>query len=108
MAKNRRTGRVLSNKMQKTVIVVVDRLERDPIYKKAIRRVTKLYAHDPKGEATPGDVVELQEVRPLSKNKRWLVKSIVSKSTKARVDEVLGTVDEQVASGGSTSAGQGA
>ena len=108
MAENRRTGRVLSNKMQKTIIVVVDRLERDPIYKKSIRRVTKLYAHDPKGMAKPGDVVEIQEVRPLSKSKRWLVKGIVSKSAKAQVDAALGTVDEQVASSHSAPAEQGA
>ncbi|MSP78347.1 MAG: 30S ribosomal protein S17 [Dehalococcoidia bacterium] len=103
MADTLRTGRVLSNKMQKTIIVVVDRLEHDPIYKKAIRRVSKLYAHDPKGEAKPGDVVQLQQVRPLSKNKRWLVKGIVSKSAAAQVDATLGTVESEA-----KSAGQGA
>ena len=93
MAVKLRTARVLSNKMQKTVIVVVDRLEHDPVYKKSVRRITKLYAHDPNGIAKPGDVVEIQEVRPLSKSKRWLVKGIVKKSAKAKVEEALGPAE---------------
>ncbi len=67
------TGTVSSAKMQKTVVVMVDRLELDRKYKKYIRRRTKLYAHDERDECQPGDRVVLAETRPLSKLKRWRV-----------------------------------
>jgi small subunit ribosomal protein S17 len=81
------TGRVISAKMQKTVVVAVDRFEMHPVYRKAVRRITKLYAHDPKSECKPGDVVLLQQVRPLSKSKRWLVKQVVAKASVAQIGE---------------------
>lgn len=87
------TGRVISNKMQKTVVVALDRVEHHRMYGKAIRRVTKLYAHDPRQECQPGDIVRMVEVRPLSKSKRWLVKAVVTKATAARVSEDLGAGD---------------
>jgi len=67
------TGTVKSAKMQKTVVVLIDRLELDRKYKKYIRRRTKLYAHDEKDECQPGDRVVLAETRPVSKLKRWRV-----------------------------------
>jgi len=67
------TGTVKSAKMQKTVVVLIDRLELDRKYKKYIRRRTKLYAHDEKDECQPGDRVMLAETRPVSKLKRWRV-----------------------------------
>lgn len=67
------TGRVLSAKMQKTVVVVVERLELHPKYKKYIRKRTKLYAHDERAECREGDRVMLAETRPLSRLKRWRV-----------------------------------
>jgi len=67
------TGTVKSAKMQKTVVVLIDRLELNRKYKKYIRRRTKLYAHDEKDECQPGDRVVLAETRPLSKLKRWRV-----------------------------------
>jgi small subunit ribosomal protein S17 len=73
--RTRRTivGTVKSTAMQKTVVVLVNRLELHPKYKKYIRRRTKLYAHDEKDECQPGDRVLLMETRPLSKLKRWRV-----------------------------------
>ena len=64
-------GRVVSNKTDKTITVVVDRMVKHPLYGKYIRRSTKLYAHDANNECNQGDVVSIQECRPLSKNKRW-------------------------------------
>jgi small subunit ribosomal protein S17 len=71
------TGRVISAKMQKTVVVAVEWVQHHPLYKKAIRRVTKLYAHDPHQQCREGDTVRVVEVRPLSKTKRWLVREVL-------------------------------
>jgi len=70
-------GRVISDKMQKTVVVLVEWTWHHPLYKKAVRRRTKFYAHDPKEECREGDVVRIVEVRPISKTKRWLVKEVL-------------------------------
>jgi len=67
------TGRVESVKMQKTVVVTVERLELHPKYKKYVRKRTKLYAHDEKAECQEGDRVLLVETRPISRLKRWRV-----------------------------------
>ncbi|MBM3946392.1 MAG: 30S ribosomal protein S17 [SAR202 cluster bacterium] len=88
------TGRVLSNKMEKTVVVGLDWVEHHKVYQKAIRHVTKLYAHDERGECQVGDVVRLVESRPLSKSKRWLVKGIVTKATSATVGADVGVEEE--------------
>ena len=66
-----RTGVVLSNKMDKTIVVQVERLTRHPVYRKVIRRVAKLKAHDEKRQAKAGDRVRVAQTRPLSKEKRW-------------------------------------
>jgi small subunit ribosomal protein S17 len=71
------TGKVLSNKMNKTVVVQIERKVLHPKYMKYIKRRTKLYAHDEKGEAKVGDQVLLTESRPISKLKRWRVLKIV-------------------------------
>ena len=75
MSENRRmvVGRVPSAKMQKTVVVTVQRLELHPKYKKYIRKRTKLYAHDERAECQEGDLVQLIETRPMSRLKRWRV-----------------------------------
>ncbi|MBO8131450.1 MAG: 30S ribosomal protein S17 [Candidatus Marinimicrobia bacterium] len=70
-------GRVVSNKMDKTIIVAVDRLVKHPLYKKYIRRTSKFYAHDPENKCKEGDVVKIIESRPLSKLKRWRLLEIV-------------------------------
>jgi small subunit ribosomal protein S17 len=71
------TGTVLSNKMNKTVVVQIERKVLHPKYKKYIKRRTKLYAHDEKSEAKTGDRVILIESKPISKLKRWRVFKIV-------------------------------
>jgi len=72
-------GIVVSNKMQKTVVVKIKRLVRHPLYEKAIKKVTRLLADDPENKAKIGDEVELVETRPLSKLKRWRIFKIVEK-----------------------------
>jgi small subunit ribosomal protein S17 len=67
------TGTVKSAKMQKTVVVEIERLEQHPKYKKYIKRRSKLYAHDERAECQAGDRVVLVQTRPLSKLKRWRV-----------------------------------
>ncbi len=74
-----RTGRVVSNKMDKTVVVAVDRLVRHPLYKKTIRRTNKFVAHD-ELHCQEGDVVRILETRPISKTKRWRVVEVVSRA----------------------------
>lgn len=73
-------GVVVSNKMQKTVVVKVDRKFRHPQYDKVIVRSKKYYAHDESGSLKAGDVVSIMETRPLSKLKRWRVTSVVEKA----------------------------
>ena len=75
-----RTGRVTSSKMDKTVVVTVDRLVQHPLYGKTIKRRSKLYAHDPENACREGDVVRIMETRPLSKTKRWRVVEVVQKA----------------------------
>lgn len=72
-------GNVVSNKMQKTVVVVVSRSVVHPIYKKVMRRVTRLKAHDEQGQCKVGDRVKLIQTRPLSKDKNWRVAQIMQK-----------------------------
>lgn len=73
-------GRVVSNKMNKTVTILVERQVKHPLYGKYIRRSTKLHAHDETNACNEGDVVRVTECRPLSKTKNWRVVEIVSKS----------------------------
>ncbi len=73
-----RVGRVVSNKMDKTVVVTVETLRHHPLYKKTIRRVVKFKAHDEKNECRLGDTVKIIETRPLSKEKRWRVAEIIT------------------------------
>jgi small subunit ribosomal protein S17 len=79
MAGKRRTkvGRVVSDKMDKTVVVSVERLQRHPIYKRVVRRSTKFKAHDSDNAAQVGDTVRIEESRPLSRDKRWRVVEIL-------------------------------
>jgi len=74
-----RLGRVVSDRMDKTVVVEVSGPKRHPLYKKIIRRVVKYKAHDEKNECQVGDKVRIVETRPLSKEKRWRVAEIVTK-----------------------------
>jgi len=74
-----RIGRVVSNKMDKTVSVAVETLRRHPLYKKTIKRMVKFKAHDENNECGLGDVVRIVETRPLSRHKRWRVAEIITK-----------------------------
>ena len=76
-ARKVRTGVVVSDKMDKTVVVRVDIVKSHPKYKKMMRRSIRLHAHDEAGSAKLGDIVRLVETRPLSKTKRWRVAEIV-------------------------------
>lgn len=75
-----RLGKVVSNKMQKSIVVAIERRIAHPIYKKYFTRTTKLMAHDEKGEAGIGDLVKIMETRPISKHKRWRLVEIVEKA----------------------------
>lgn len=74
------TGVVVSDKMNKTVKVAIERQVRDPLYGKTTRRTSTFLAHDEKNEAKIGDKVAITETRPLSARKRWVVTSIVEKA----------------------------
>ena len=74
-------GLVVSNKMAKTIVIEVVRLVKHPLYKKYLHRTKKLYAHDEKGQAGIGDLVRVQETKPLSRLKRWTLKEIVRKAS---------------------------
>ena len=75
-----KVGVVVSDRMDKTAIVAVERMVRHPSYKRIIRRTSRFFAHDEKNEAHVGDQVEIVETRPMSKNKRWRVARIIAKA----------------------------
>jgi small subunit ribosomal protein S17 len=87
MEKKRKTriGKVISDKMDKTVVVGVDTPRRHPLYKKNIRRVVKYKAHDEKNQCRTEDTVRIEETRPLSRDKRWRVAEIVTKGEVAEI-----------------------
>ena len=80
-AKRTLTGRVVSDKMDKTVSVAIERLIKHPVYGKYIRRTTKLMAHDETNAAKAGDRVAISECRPIAKNKTWRVVDIVESAS---------------------------
>jgi small subunit ribosomal protein S17 len=75
-----RTGTIVSNKMDKTVSVAVDSFYRHPLYKKILKKITKLKTDDPKNECRVGDIVKIVETRPLSKTKRWRLLEVIKKA----------------------------
>jgi small subunit ribosomal protein S17 len=75
-----RTGKVVSNKMTKSIVVAIERRVPHPLYKKYFKRTTRLMAHDERGEAGVGDTVRIMETRPLSRSKRWRLVEIVEKA----------------------------
>ena len=74
-----RTGKVVSDKMDKTIVVAIENHVKHPLYGKIVKRTYKLKAHDEKNECTIGDTVKVMETRPLSKDKRWRLVEIVEK-----------------------------
>ncbi|RMD45936.1 MAG: 30S ribosomal protein S17 [Aquificota bacterium] len=75
-------GRVVSDKMDKTVVVLVERQFSHPLYGKRIKKSKKYHAHDPENKIKVGDVVRIRETRPLSKLKRWIVVDVISSQEK--------------------------
>ncbi|WP_438865242.1 30S ribosomal protein S17 [Neptunicella sp.] len=73
-------GRVVSNKMEKSIVVAIERRVKHPVYGKYITRTTKLHAHDETNQCNEGDVVTLRECRPLSKTKTWVLVDIITKA----------------------------
>ena len=75
-----RTGKVVSNKMDKTIVVAVEDHVKHPLYNKIVKRTYKLQAHDKNNECQIGDIVKVMETRPLSKNKRWRFVELISRA----------------------------
>jgi len=75
-----RVGRVVSDKMDKTIVVAVETFVTHPLYRKQIRKTTKFKAHDENNECRIGDVVKIMETRPLSKDKNWRLISVIEKA----------------------------
>jgi small subunit ribosomal protein S17 len=80
MAKGEIVGKVVSNKMAKSVVVTVERQVRDDMYGKQMRRTSRFMAHDERNEANVGDRVALVESRPLSRRKRWVVTRVIERA----------------------------
>lgn len=89
MARNELLGVVVSNKMDKTVVVAVERRFQHPLYKKVVKKVKKYKAHDEENQCQIGDIVLIRETRPLSKEKRWRVVKIIGR----KVGEEYDTTD---------------
>jgi small subunit ribosomal protein S17 len=88
-----RTGIVVSDKMDKTVVVRVDRMSKHPLYGKPVLRVKKYMAHDETNECRPGDRIQIEETRPLSRHKRWKVSAIIERAPILGVE----TIEEEIA-----------
>lgn len=78
--RTQKVGRVVSNKMDKTVVVAVDYVRRHRLYHKRITRTSKFMAHDEQNSCKEGDVVRIEETRPMSKNKTWIVREILERA----------------------------
>ena len=74
------TGRVVSDKMDKSIVVAIERFVKHPIYGKFVKRTTKVHAHDENNECGQGDLVEIKECRPLSKTKSWTLVKVLEKA----------------------------
>ncbi len=88
-----RVGKVVSDKMDKTRVVVVERIVKHPLYKKYIKVRKKYYVHDERNESREGDIVRIMETRPLSKTKRWRLVEILRKAE--RPEELLNKEEEK-------------
>jgi small subunit ribosomal protein S17 len=80
--RTQKIGRVVSDKMDKTVVVAVDSVRRHPLYHKRITRTSKFLAHDEENRCHPGDLVRIEETRPLSKRKRWIVRDVIQQGVR--------------------------
>lgn len=95
--RQQRTGRVVSDKMQKTIVVAVETLKRHPLYKRTYKSTTKFKAHDEHNDARMGDMVRIEETRPLSKDKRWRLVEIMRRAAQApSVAQVVAELEPEV------------
>lgn len=78
--RTQKVGRVVSDKMEKTVVVAVDYVRRHPLYHKRITRTSKFFAHDENENCKIGDLVRIEETRPMSKRKRWIVREVLERA----------------------------
>jgi small subunit ribosomal protein S17 len=78
--RTQKVGRVVSNKMDKTIVVAVDYVRKHPLYHKRITRTSKFMAHDANNECNPGDIVRIEETRPISRHKRWIVREVLERN----------------------------
>lgn len=78
--RTQKVGVVVSDKMEKTVVVSVDFVRRHPLYNKRIRRTSKFFAHDESGQCKIGDTVRIEECAPISKRKRWIVREVLERA----------------------------
>ena len=85
-----KVGRVVSDKMDKTIVVSVERQQRHPLYKRVIRLSTKFAAHDEANDGHVGDTVRIEESRPLSATKRWRLAEIIRRAGESQIDSVPG------------------
>jgi small subunit ribosomal protein S17 len=84
-----KVGRVVSDKMDKTIVVSVERLSRHPLYKRVIRLTTKFKAHDERNEARIGDTVLIEESRPMSATKRWRLVEVLERAGEGAGEEIV-------------------
>ena len=91
-----RVGRVISDKMDKTVVVAVEWRQAHPLYRKQVKRVTKFHAHDEDNRCKVGDMVNIMETRPLSKTKRWRVTQVLSTTEVPTTTEALALAPEEL------------
>ncbi|HZC08221.1 MAG TPA: 30S ribosomal protein S17 [Ktedonobacterales bacterium] len=92
--RQQKTGRVVSNKMDKTIVVAVESLKRHRLYKRTYKSTTKFKAHDEHNDALMGDMVRIEETRPISKDKRWRLVEIVQRAVQApSVAQVVSQLD---------------
>jgi small subunit ribosomal protein S17 len=84
-----KVGRVVSDKMDKTIVVSVERLTRHRLYKRVVRMTTRFSAHDESNQARVGDTVLIEESRPLSRTKRWRLVEVMSRAAEGRLSEIV-------------------
>ncbi len=99
-----RTGRVVKNRMDKTVVVAVEWRQAHPLYRKKVKRVTRFHVHDEGNLCSVGDWVTIAETRPLSKTKRWRVSQILAQGDLPISEEVVGLAQEEPDTGDPTAA----
>jgi small subunit ribosomal protein S17 len=95
--RQQKVGRVSSNKMQKTIVVTVESVKRDRIYKRTYKFTTKFKAHDEQNSARIGDIVRIEETRPLSKDKHWRLVEIIQRAVQVKpVEEVVAELEPEL------------